>query len=107
MMSLIFLFFILQIISMFELFNFLMAISSSSDSLLMGGVKYFVQSGSSLAICSRIFYFALTILQVGVTFLLIHVTNESHKVLEVISAELGEQGTSLLELDAGHIGLSI
>ena len=38
---------------------------------------------------------ATAVLRVGVALLLLHVTNKSNEVLEVIAAELGEQGSSL------------
>ena len=50
---------------------------------------------------------ATAVLRVGVTLLLLHVTNELNEVLEVIGAKLGEQGTFLLELDIGQVSLSI
>ena len=50
---------------------------------------------------------ATAVLRAGVALLLLHVRNESNEVLEVIAAELGEQGTSLLELDVGQVSLSI
>ena len=38
---------------------------------------------------------ATAVLRVGVALLLLHVTHDSNKVLKVVGAELGEQGSSL------------